>query len=66
MLMVRQSPGGQGLSRDDIHALVRRIVDVVIPSRWRAVLDISRRYDSSEIPEAVFPSRGIQCGNHEA
>jgi type IV secretion system protein VirB11 len=30
MLMVRQSPGGQGLSREDIHALVRRIVDVVI------------------------------------
>jgi type IV secretion system protein VirB11 len=30
MLMVRQSPGGQGLTRDDIHALVRRIVDVVI------------------------------------
>jgi type IV secretion system protein VirB11 len=30
MLMVRQSPGGQSLAREDIHALVRRIVDVVI------------------------------------
>jgi len=30
MLLVRQSPGGQGLARRDIHALVRRIVDVVI------------------------------------
>lgn len=30
MLMVKQSPGGQGLARDDIHALVRSLVDVVI------------------------------------
>jgi type IV secretion system protein VirB11 len=30
MLMVRQSRGGQGLSREDIRALVRRVVDVVI------------------------------------
>jgi type IV secretion system protein VirB11 len=30
MLLVRQSPGGQGISREDIHGLVRRIVDVVI------------------------------------
>jgi type IV secretion system protein VirB11 len=30
MLLVRQSPGGQGLAREYIHALVRRIVDVVI------------------------------------
>lgn len=30
MLLVRQSPGGQGLAREDIQALVRRIVDVVI------------------------------------
>ena len=30
MLMVRQSKGGQGLSREDIHALIRLTVDVVI------------------------------------
>jgi type IV secretion system protein VirB11 len=30
MLMVRQSRGGQGLSREDIRALVRRVVDVVV------------------------------------
>ncbi len=30
MLMVRQSRGGQGLAREDIRALVRRVVDVVI------------------------------------
>ena len=30
MLMVRQSRGGQGLSREDIHALIRLTVDVVI------------------------------------
>jgi type IV secretion system protein VirB11 len=30
MLMVRQSKGGQGLSREDIHALIALTVDVVI------------------------------------
>jgi len=30
VLMVKQSPGGQGLAREDIHALVRSLVDVVI------------------------------------
>jgi type IV secretion system protein VirB11 len=30
MLMVRQSRGGQGLSREDIRSLVKRVVDVVI------------------------------------
>ena len=30
MLMVRQSRAGQGLAREDIHALIARTVDVVI------------------------------------
>ncbi len=30
VLMVKQSPGGQGLAREDIHALVRSLVDIVI------------------------------------
>jgi hypothetical protein len=30
MLRVRQSRGGQGLSRDDIRALVSRVVDAVV------------------------------------
>ncbi len=30
MLMVRQSRGGQGLAREDIRALVKRVLNVVI------------------------------------
>jgi hypothetical protein len=30
MLRVRQSRGGQGVSREDIRALVRRVVDAVV------------------------------------